>query len=57
MTPGRRFRIYLLEARFQIVEALREPMFAIPTLTFSLIFYLFFSVIMGTRGVSLTVPT
>ena len=57
LSPGRRFRIYLLEARFQVVEALREPMFAIPTLTFPLIFYLFFSVIMGTRGVSLTVPT
>ena len=57
MTPGRRFRIYLLEARFQVLEVLREPMFAIPTLTFPLIFYLFFGVIMGTRGVSLAVPT
>ena len=55
--PGRRFRIYLLEARFQVVETLREPMFAIPTLTFPLIFYLFFGVIMGARGVSLAVPT
>ena len=57
MTPARRFRIYLLEARFQFVEVLREPMFAIPTLAFPLIFYLFFGVIMGARGVSLAVPT
>ncbi|MDE2804757.1 MAG: hypothetical protein OXN18_06375, partial [Gemmatimonadota bacterium] len=47
LTPTRRFHIYLLEARFQFVEVLREPMFAIPTLAFPLIFYLFFGVIMG----------
>jgi len=57
LTPTRRFHIYLLEARFQFVEVLREPMFAIPTLAFPLIFYLFFGVIMGARGVSLAVPT
>ena len=57
LTPARRLHIYLLEARFQFVEVLREPMFAIPTLTFPLIFYLFFGVIMGTRGASLAVPT
>ena len=55
--PHQRFRIYLLEARFQVVEVLREPMFAIPTLAFPLIFYLFFGVIMGTGGASLAVPT
>lgn len=55
--PAQRFRIYLLEARFQVVEVLREPMFAIPTLAFPLIFYLFFGVIMGTGGASLAVPT
>ena len=57
LTPARRRHIYLLEARFQFVEVLREPMFAIPTLTFPLIFYLFFGVIMGARGASLAVPT
>ena len=57
LSPARRFQIYLLEARFQVVEVLREPAFAIPTLAFPLLFYLFFGVIMGTRGASLAVPT
>ena len=50
-SPVRRLRVYLLEARFQFLEVLREPAFAIPTLAFPLLFYLFFGVMMGTDGV------
>ena len=57
LSPARRLHIYLLEARFQVVEVLREPAFAIPTLVFPLILYLFFGVIMGTGGPSPAVPT
>ena len=57
LLPARRIRVYLLEARFQLVELFREPAFAIPTLAFPLMLYLFFGVIMGTSGALLAVPT
>ena len=52
-----RLRVYLLEARFQFVQDLREPAFAIPTLAFPVFFYLFFGVLMGAGGASLALPT
>ncbi|MDE2664169.1 MAG: ABC transporter permease [Gemmatimonadota bacterium] len=56
-TLARRGRIYVLEARYQFLMVLREPAFAIPTLLFPLIFYLFFGVVMGGRGFSVAAPT
>lgn len=56
-TLARRGRIYVLEARYQFLMVLREPAFAIPTLLFPLIFYLFFGVVMGGRSFSAAAPT
>ncbi|WP_423927181.1 ABC transporter permease [Candidatus Palauibacter sp.] len=53
----RRWRIWLLEARYQFLGVLREPMFAIPTLLFPLMFYLFFGVVMSGGGASAATPT
>ncbi len=55
-TLARRGRIYVLEARYQFLMVLREPAFAIPTLLFPLIFYLFFGVVMGGRSFSAAAP-
>ena len=49
--------VYLREARFEVVEVGREPAFAIPTLAFPLMFYLFFGVVLASRGMSLAAPT
>ncbi len=57
LTVTQRLRVYVLEARYQFVQELREPAFAIPTLAFPLFFYLFFGVLMGTRGETLAFPT
>ncbi|WP_419167577.1 ABC transporter permease [Candidatus Palauibacter sp.] len=54
---ARRWRIYVLEARYQFLMVLREPAFAIPTLLFPLIFYLFFGVLMGAGSFSAAAPT
>lgn len=55
--PARRWRIYAFEARYQFLSVLREPGFAIPTLLFPLIFYLFFGVVMGAGSFSAATPT
>lgn len=57
LSPFQHLRVYLLEARFQFLEVLREPAFAIPTLAFPLLFYLFFGVILGAGGATLDTPT
>ena len=57
LSPLQHLGIYPLEARCQFLEVLREPAFAIPTLAFPLLFYLFFGVIMGTGGATLDTPT
>lgn len=61
MTPAaglaRLARICLLETRFQFLSVLRLPAFAVPTLAFPLMFYLFFGVVLPTGGTSLMVPT
>ena len=53
----RRWRIYVLEARYQFLIVLRDPAFAIPTLLFPLILYLFFGVVMGAGSLSVAAPT
>ena len=43
------FRIYALEAKYELLKMMRLPMYAIPTLAFPLMFYLLFGVAMGGR--------
>lgn len=42
-------RIYALEAKYEFLKVLRLPMYAIPTITFPLVFYLLFGVAMKGR--------
>lgn len=55
--PGAVLRSYALEAKYQFLAILRVPAFAVPTLVFPLMFYVFFGIIMGSRGLSLAMPT
>lgn len=57
MRLARQSRVYWLEARYQFLMVLREPGFALPTLLFPVIFYLFFGVVMGAGGFSAAAPT
>ena len=43
-------RVVALESRYEILKHLRTPAFIIPTLTFPIVFYLFFGVTMGSRN-------
>lgn len=43
------WRIYFLEAKSEFLKVLRMPAFAIPTLSFPVVFYLFFGVVFGTK--------
>lgn len=52
-----RLDAYLAEAKAQLLATARVPAFAIPSLIFPAMFYLFFGVIMGGRGPSLAAPT
>src|SRR5687767_2695817 len=45
------WRIYALEAKYELFKMMRLPMYAIPTLAFPLMFYLLFGVAMGGRSV------
>lgn len=54
LSPARRARIYVMEARAQFLTVARTPAFMIPTLVFPLMFYVFFGVVMS---FSLTAPT
>lgn len=47
-----RLRPYLLRAKYECVQMLRQPSFAIPTLVFPTMFYLFFGVLFAREGVS-----
>ncbi|HEX6861628.1 MAG TPA: ABC transporter permease [Thermoanaerobaculia bacterium] len=44
------WRIYALEAKYELFKMMRLPMYAIPTLAFPLMFYLLFGVAMGGRS-------
>ncbi|MDJ0654664.1 MAG: ABC transporter permease [Xanthomonadales bacterium] len=57
MDFSRRLRVYALESRAQFLSVWRVPAFSVPTLVFPLMFYVFFGIIMGTRGLSLVMPT
>ncbi len=43
-------RIYLLEARLEFLKLLRMPVFAIPTIAFPVLFYVFFGLFFGARA-------
>lgn len=46
-----RWRCYALEARYEFLRLLRTPAFAIPALTFPVVFYVLFGVVLaGARG-------
>jgi len=48
LVPARNtLRIYLLEAKYEFLSVLRTPGFALPSLMFPVMFYLFFGVIFG----------
>ena len=53
-TPGWTWRdtlgVYLREAKFQFLTVLRSPGFAVPTLLFPTMFYVFFALVFGKRG-------
>ena len=53
----RKLRVYALESKAQFLTVWRVPAFSVPTLIFPLMFYVFFGIIMGTRGLSLVMPT
>ena len=40
-------RIHLLEIKYEFLKAFRMPQYAVPTLLFPVIFYIFFSVVLG----------
>ena len=42
-------RLHLTEAKYEFIRLLRAPQFALPTLGFPLIFYIFFAMAMGGR--------
>lgn len=50
--PARRSlaRIYLVEARYELLKLVRLPAYAIPTILFPAVFYVFFGVAMGSWG-------
>ncbi len=47
LTPGRSlWRIYGLEAKYELLKLLRLPLYVIPTVSFPLVFYVLFGVLM-----------
>lgn len=57
MRPGHPLYVHLQEARYQLVALARTPAFVVPSLLFPPMFYLFFGVVFGGRGPSLSMPT
>jgi len=55
--PGSPLHVHLQEARYQILALARTPAFAVPSLLFPPMLYLFFGVVFGARGPNLTMPT
>jgi len=43
-------RIHLLEIKYEFLKALRMPAYALPTLGFPLVFYIFFGLVFGSRS-------
>lgn len=48
--PPSRLGVYLLEARFETLKNLRMPMYAIPTVSFPLVFYVLFGFTLRGKG-------
>jgi ABC-2 type transport system permease protein len=48
------WRLYAREARYELLKVLRMPAYALPTLAFPLVFYLFFGIVFGKQGVGPT---
>src|SRR4051794_24043522 len=46
-----RLRLYGLEARSELLKAVRLPAYSLPTLAFPCVFYLFFGIAFGSHGV------
>lgn len=44
------WRCHLLDARFELLRLLREPMYVVPTLLFPAVFYVMFGLLLGGRG-------
>ena len=57
MNLSQKLRVYLKEAQYAFLSVWRAPAFAIPTLAFPLMFYLFFGVLFGTRDGSSEMAT
>ena len=43
-------KIHLLESKYEFLKLLRQPAYALPTVLFPVIFYLFFGIGFGDRG-------
>ncbi|HEV7767011.1 MAG TPA: ABC transporter permease [Thermoanaerobaculia bacterium] len=43
-------KTYLLEIKYEFLKALRMPQYALPTILFPIVFYLFFGVVFGQRN-------
>src|ERR1700743_2017120 len=41
------FRVYGTEAKYEFLKTLRQPAYVVPTLTFPLIFYVMFGIVLG----------
>lgn len=54
---GTPLRAYLLETRAEVLRTLRMPSFALPSLLFPAMFYVFFGVVFGRRGMTAQMPT
>lgn len=44
-------KIHLLESKYEFLKLLRQPAYALPTILFPVLFYLFFGIGFGSRGV------
>ncbi|HKR63882.1 MAG TPA: ABC transporter permease [Thermoanaerobaculia bacterium] len=47
---NRTLRIHLLEIKYEFLKSLRLPAYALPTILFPVVFYIFFGVIFGARA-------
>jgi ABC-2 type transport system permease protein len=47
---NRTLRIHLLEIKYEFLKALRLPAYALPTILFPIVFYIFFGVMFGSRA-------
>ncbi len=48
--PSSSLRVYVTEAKYEIIKQMRIPAFMIPTIGFPIMFYVLFGLLMGSRG-------